>query len=372
MNNLNILQKNINNLEQKTEYIDKDIVKTKNILRVGSGDFDIIGITRIRRMNECPPTTIVMAPGSNSDFDTSFNKMAAYLARLNIDVWGIDFRYSFVPDNINSYPYCLVTGCNFMKDWNTDLHVSDLDIVVKMAEMSSRTGKVFLSGWSQGGYFAYRYAMDHPNLKGIIPIDLVYNLDPIFTDVADTTRAEIATRRSAINSGIFYEDVLLLKYVAYQALVNPDGMSVIIPGLTNMQVLLFASTQTYQLGVNPIPNFIYNQGDLTGLKYTDINYAIQQGLKLNNFQSILTLTELREQWLIPTIPNITVPIFHVGAELGFGTYGLYTPNMIHNTNPDVNTYIVPDYGHADLVYSNTADIDVWQKIHVWMMQHSSI
>jgi len=372
MNNLNILQKNINNLEQKMEYIDKDIVKTKNILRVGSGDFDIIGITRIRRMNECPPTTIIMAPGSNSDFDTSFNKMAIYLARLNIDVWGIDFRYSFVPDNINSYPYCLVTGCNFMKDWNTDLHVSDLDIVVKMAEMSSRTGKVFLLGWSQGGYFAYRYAIDHPNLNGIIPIDLVYNLDPIFTDVADRTRAEIAARRSAINSGIFYEDVLLLKYVAYQALVNPDGMSVIIPGLTNMQVLLFASTQTYQLGVNPIPNFIYNQGDLTGLKYTDINYTIQQGLKLNNFQSILTLTELREQWLIPTIPNITVPIFHIGAELGFGTYGLYTPNMIHNTNPDINTYIVPDYGHADLVYSNTADIDVWQKIHVWMMQRSSI
>jgi len=121
MNNLSILQKNINNLEQKTEYIDKDIVKTKNILRVGSGDFDLIGITRIRRMNECPPTTIVMAPGSNSDFDTSFNKMAVYLARLNIGVWGIDFRYSFVPDNINSYPYCLVTGCNFMKDWNTDL-----------------------------------------------------------------------------------------------------------------------------------------------------------------------------------------------------------------------------------------------------------
>jgi len=240
-----------------------------------------------------------------------------------------------------------------------------------MAEMSSRTGKVFLSGWSQGGYFAYRYAIDHPNLKGIIPIDLVYNLDPTFTDVADRTRSEIAMRRSAINSGIFYEDVLLLKYVAYQALVNPDGMSVIIPGLTNMQVLLFASTQTYQLGVNPIPNFIYNQGDLTGLKYTDINYAIQQGLKLNNFQSILTLTELREQWLIPTIPNITVPIFHVGAELGFGTYELYTPNMIHNTNP-VNTYIVPDYGHADLVYSNTADIDVWQKIRVWMMQHSPV
>lgn len=343
------------------------------IVQVGQGPFDKIGIHRItKNICGCQPATIVLIPGSNSDFDASFQKMATFLASRDIDVWGIDFRYSFVPDYIDSNPYCLAADCSFFKNQNTDLHLSDLDIVVKMAELTSRDGKIFLSGWSQGAYFAYQYAKSNPNLKGIIPIDVVYNLDPTLIDIADKTRADIATRMTKINSGIYYEDVLAAKFIAYQALTNPDSPSIVIPGFTNKQALLFASTQTYQLGVNPIPNFRYNQGDLTGLKYTDFNFAIQQGLKLNNFQSILPLTELRQQWLSLEIPNITVPILYVGAEFGFGTYGLYTPNMIHNTNPDVNTYIVPDYGHADLVYSNTADIDVWQKIHIWMMQRPSI
>jgi pimeloyl-ACP methyl ester carboxylesterase len=80
----------------------------------------------------------------------------------------------------------------------------------------------------------------------------------------------------------------------------------------------------------------------------------------------LTLTELREQWLNPTIPSITIPILYIGAELGFGIYGSYTPNMISNTNPNVDIHIIPDYGHADLVYSNTANNDVWETILEWI------
>lgn len=357
--------------QEKIEYLDNDIVKTRKILRVGPGDFDFIGINNIRKnVCKCHKATIVMIPGSNSNFDTSFSKMATCFAENDMDVWGIDFRYSFVPDNIDSIPYCIATSCNFMKDWDTNLHISDLDIIVKIAELSSQKGKIFLLGWSQGAYFAYRYSITNPNIKGIIPMDVVYNLDPIYTDITNKTMTEIAAREVKINSGIYYEDVLAIKYIAYQALINPDGASIVIPGLTNKQAALFALTQTYQLNVNPIPNFIYNQGDLTALKYTDFNYAIQQGLKLNNFQSILILTELRKQWLMQEIPNITVPILYIGAEFGFGTYGTYTPNRIHEFNQDVDIHTVPDYGHADLVYSNTAKKDIWEKIYKWIKDHN--
>lgn len=348
-----------------------DLTVSTKIIQVGPGPFDKIRIHRItKNICGCQPASVVLMPGSNSDFDTSFQKMATFLASRNIDVWGIDFRYSFVPDNTDSNPYCLVTDCSFFRDQNTNLHLSDLDIVVKMAELTSRDGKVFVGGWSQGAYFAYRYAINNPNLKGIIPIDIVYNLDPTLTDIADKTRADIAMRMTKINSGIYYEDVLASKFIAYQTLTNPDGPSTIIPGLTNKQVALLAATATYQFGVNPIPNYRYNQGDLTGLKYTDLNFVMQQGLKLNNFQSILLITELRQQWLIPEIPNITVPILYVGAEFGFSSFGLYTPNMIHTTNPDVGTYIVPDYGHADLMYSNTGESDVWNTIYEWIRRHT--
>lgn len=345
-------------------------ISTKTV-QVGPGSFDKIGIHRItKNICGCQPATIVLVPGSNSSFDNSFQKIATFLASRDIDVWGIDFRYSFVPNNIDSRPYCLAADCSFFKNQNTDLHLSDLDIVVKMAELTSKNGKVFIGGWSQGANFAYRYAINNPNLKGIIPIDVIYNLDPTLTDITNKTMAEIATRMTKINSGIYYEDVLGIKFIAYKALIDPNGNSTIIPGFTNKQAALFALAQTYQLGINPIPNFRYTQGDLIGLKYTDFNFAIQQGLNLNSFQSILTLTELRQQWLSPEIPNITVPILHVGAEYGFGTFGLYTPNKMHEFNPDVDTHIIPDYGHADLMYSNTGESDVWITIYEWIRRHT--
>jgi pimeloyl-ACP methyl ester carboxylesterase len=354
-------------LKQELTHVNDNIIKMRKVIRVGPGEFDLIGINRVRKNKcKCPKATVVMVPGSNSDFNTSFDKMAIYFAKEDIDVWGIDFRYSFVPNNSGSNPYCTTTGCNFMENWDTNLHVSDLDTVVKIAELYALDKKVFLLGWSQGAYFTYRYAIDHQNLNGIIPMDVVYNLDQTFTEIVTKTQAEIAARRAKINSGIFYEDVLATKFIAYQALVDPNGMSVVIPGLTNKQAALFALTQTYNLGINPIPSFIYNQGDLVGLTYTDFNFAIQSGLTLNSFQSILPLTELREQWLNPTIPNITIPILYVGAELGFGIYGTYTPNMIHNMNPNVDINTIHDYGHADLVYSNAANNDVWEPILEWI------
>ncbi len=361
-------------LKVKTEYLNDNIVKTRKIFRVGPGEFDFIGVNRIKKNGcHCSRATVIMLPGSNSNFDTSFEKMANFLAKQHIDVWGVDFRYTFVPDNTNTNPpnpYCIVTGCSFMQNWDTNMQISDLDMVVKMAELSAPRGKVFVLGWSQGGYLAYRYANNNPNLKGIIPIDIVYNLDPIFTEIADKTRAEIVARRAKISQGIYYEDVLLAKYIALLALTDPDGPSTIVPGLSNKQAALFATTASYQLGINPIPNYRYNQGDLTGLKYSDLQFALQMSLSVNSFQGLLVLTELREQWLESVIPNITVPILHIGAEFGFGIYGFYTPNIIQNTNSNVETYLVPDYGHADLAYSNTAREDVWNRICQWIMTHS--
>lgn len=370
MNNMDISNMDIkvNDLKQEEiKHNGDNIIKMRKVIRVGPGEFDLIGINRVKKNKcRCPKATIVMVPGSSSDFDTSFDRMATYFAKDDMDIWGIDFRYSFVPNNNGSSPYCTTTGCNFMKDWDTNLHISDLDTVVKMAELSSPNNKVFLLGWSHGAYFTYRYAIDHPNLNGIIPIDIIYNLDQTFTDIVAKTLIEISARQAKINSGIFYEDVLLQKFIAYQAIINPDGMSIVIPGLTNKQAALFALTQTYRLGINPIPNFIYNQGDLTKLKYADFNFVLQQGINLNSFQSILTQLELREQWLNPTIPGITVPILYIGAEFGLGTYGSYTPNIISNTNPNVDIHIIPDYGHADLVYSTTANNDVWKTILKWI------
>ena len=301
-------------------------------------------------------------------------KMARFLAEKGVDVWGIDFRYSFVPNDINSNPYCLAADCSFFKDQNTNLHISDLDIVVKIAQLLSKDDKVFLLGFSQGAYFAYRYASiqsNQQNLKGIIPIDIAYNIDPVNTDVIANANTDVIARQAKIANGIYYEDVLTEKFIAGQAYQNPDGPSPVIPGLTNKQAFLFALTATYQLPGFHVPGYRYNQGTIAGLVHTDYDLIITQTGKLNSFQSILPLTELREQYIEPTpsIPNVTVPILHVAAELGFGTFGFYTPDRISTFNNDVTKCMIPNYGHADLVYSNTVETNVWNKICKWIKKH---
>ena len=107
--------------------MDDNITNITKVIQVGKGPFDKIAIRRITKSPcGCNHHTIVMVPGSNSDFDTSFFNMATFLASEGIDVWGIDFRYSSVPNDINYDPYCTVADCSFFKDQDTTLHISDL------------------------------------------------------------------------------------------------------------------------------------------------------------------------------------------------------------------------------------------------------
>lgn len=351
--------------------LEDNIVERIETIQVGTGEFDKIGIHRVTKdICGCGKATVVAIPGANSDFNTSFLKMAIYLAKHDIDVWGIDFRYSFVPNNTpEGYPYCIALGCNFMRDWNINLHLSDLNNVVRLAELSSRNGNVFLIGFSQGASFSYKYAERYPTLQGIIPIDIAHNIDPIYTDYINATRAEVYRLTALMNTGIYYQHVLENKYITTLALSNPDGQSPIIPGFTNRQAFLFAVTMTYRLPAYNPPNFRQAQGDLIGLKHTDYNFIIQQALNLNSFQPLAQTVERYTIRTTTEIPNVQVPILYVGSEFGFGNFGLYTPNRIHEFNPDVNTIIVPDYGHADLMYSNTAETDIWKDILKWIKDH---
>ena len=345
-----------------------DIIEKKETIQVGSGEYDRIGITRVTRKKcGCSRYTAVMVPGAFSDFNTTFSKMAKYLAARDVDVWGMDLRYAFVPDDLNTVPYCQHADCSFMKDWNTDMHISDIDRVVKMAELSS-TDRVFLIGFSQGAYFAYRYASQHPDLKGIVAMDIAYNLDPALTDLIARTKAEVDANNAKMQSGIYYEDNLAVKTIAGLAYSDPEGPSPVIPDMTNRQAALFAITATYQLEFS-VPNYRYAQGDITGLKYSDYNFVLEQAMKLKSFQSIVPTTELYTQWIqeSPQIPDIRIPLLYVGAEFGFGEFGLYTPGKVKTFNKNVSVCFVNDYGHGDLVYAENAKYDVWTKILKWII-----
>ncbi len=322
--------------------IENNLCLKKDIIQVGITDKIGVNIVYKKGRNNKKghkKDIVFMLPGANTDFWTSFSEVAKYLALRDIDVYGIDFRHSFTSDCNN--------GCTFMKKWDTNTYLSDIDRAIN--EAGILPSNIILLGFSMGAYYAYKYTEKHPELKGIIPIEIAYTLEPITENISliNATHNEIKRIK---NSNIYYEDMSASIYMANLTQNAPDKQSPIIEGMTNKQAFLLTVTATHQFGFS-VPNYRYAQGDLNNLKYTNYDLIIKKALALNPFQSVVPTTELYNQWTQNTVPIITIPTLYLGAECGFGSIGLYVPNIIKLYNSNVKSHIIEDYGHADIVWA---------------------
>lgn len=423
--------------EERTQLID-DIYKYSFIFKVGDGDFDKIGVYRVVKEKQSVPikakNAVMMVHGDTSDFDSEFlmstmsdkvsvyHSLGIYLAQNNVDVWGVDRRWTFVPDNYpgTTCPYCYIDGCSFMKNWNTALHLSDIKIAVKFAreirdETGSGSNKIFMLGHSSGAAFAYAYANDETqidecsrDLIGIIPVDMVYKFDPddpAQTPLIENSCLKCQKLQEKFDSEIFYSDEAVgLKYISYLATELPGEPSGIIPGFTNQQAAWFALSATYlteddpfyaytTMTSPPVPFYHYCAGTFnefglpTGLQFTNSDYMLDFAFAVPSFQSLGEMKDNEALLCDDDTPyddhlgEITIPVFYVGAAGGFGEYGVYTTTLLESydkdnpRNDDVDTLIVElyppeavalDYGHIDLLFADDAESLVWEPIYKWI------
>ncbi len=402
-----------------------NIYKYTWILKVGFGEFDKIGVYRVikERAPWVPivtPKAVMMIHGDATNFDNSFlgstvsNKVSVdqslgiFLAQNNVDVWGVDLRWTFVPDYYpgTEYPYCYIDGCTFMKNWNTALHVSDIMVGVKIARTvrgltGSGFGKLLMLGHSRGGQFSLAYANRETqipvffrDLKGIIIVDMVYKFSPENQELRDAAYERYLAVKAKYDSGIYYSDEgTVMKYIAYLAATSPDDPSPIIPGFTNKQAALFVLSATYATFEPPLKPYvpfyhylagIFDQvGIPQGLQFTNPDYTLDIGLATPGFQSIgedidgeALMSDEVEVPYDDYLSEINIPVFYVGAAGGFGEYGIYTVTLLGST--DKKTLIVQlyppeavalDYGHSDLLWADNAKSLVWQPIYDWIKTH---
>jgi hypothetical protein len=144
----------------RTQLID-NIYKYSFIFKVGKGRFDKIGVYRVV-MEQWPPTpktkAVMMVHGDTSSFDSEFlmstlsevpeipndHCLGVYLAQNNVDVWGVDRRWTFVPDKTKKF--------SFMENWDTALHLADLRLGVKFARIiRGLTLGQDIHAWAQQG-----------------------------------------------------------------------------------------------------------------------------------------------------------------------------------------------------------------------------
>jgi len=142
-----------------------DVVHYEWHIRVGRGQYDVIGLHRVVRESRpyLPIRTranVFLQHGDYKTFAGCFLPgvlspripddagFAVYLARNDVDVWGIDQAWCLVPAS--------ETNLSFMADWDMQRQVNDLLTGIEIARVARLlTGNgyhaMLLSGYSTGG-----------------------------------------------------------------------------------------------------------------------------------------------------------------------------------------------------------------------------
>jgi hypothetical protein len=370
-------------------------------IRVGSGPYDQIGVHRV--VQETAPNVpahasraVFLAPGDIWNFRAAFltgvHPIPVFLAQNGVDVWGIDYRWTFVPAS--------VTDLSFMKNWGLEQDARDLGVAIGAARVTraltgSGFGKVFLLGWSRGGQIGYAYLNGETRVppalrqvKGFIPVDIYLKTDQADLQAkacqrAQASEAAIAAGSYAATSGG------LIEAIGGAAVADPGGPSAVVPGFNNRQAGLFVGEATFALlgGLEPVPFYHFTggtfdaQGVPSGLLYSNEADLFHFEIAASPYQPNQELADADnatcgqvDVGFDDHLAEIKVPVLYIGAGGGFGPYGLYTLSLLGST--DVTTHIVSlapvriaDFGHADLFLANQAPSLAWQPILDWVRAH---
>lgn len=93
--------------------------------------------------------------------------IAHYLALRGWDVYTMDYRTHYVPDDYAQ------SDLDFMKDWGWKMYVDDAKLAVDKAKEVSGEDKLFIGGESFGGILAMNYSAQYwqDDVKGIVLLD---------------------------------------------------------------------------------------------------------------------------------------------------------------------------------------------------------
>ena len=122
----------------------EDVVHYRFEVVVGPGRFDRIRLHRIvREKHPWQPihtaTGLLMLPGAPNTVEMIFieplispaptwdHAVSVFLAKHNIDVWAMDYRWGLVPDKTKNF--------KFMKDWGLQRDVDDAKIALSLARL---------------------------------------------------------------------------------------------------------------------------------------------------------------------------------------------------------------------------------------------
>jgi hypothetical protein len=385
-------------------------------VQVGPGPYDVIQLHRVVR-EKAPwvpiqaPTSVFMIHGDAWAFREAYlsgvpgdegRSLAGFLAHHDVDVWGIDLRWTQVPLETQDF--------SFMEEWNLGTHVEDVRLALRMARAvrihtRSGAGRQHLLGWSRAALVASAVLgaeTQRPPAErlvgGFIPMDMVLRFSP-----EDAELREWACDRYEAGKALLaqkrYEGGLLgpgaglgLQWMGTLAATAPQADSPLMPKRTNRQVALLAASATHVLFTPHMPavpgyHLAGGQfdaiGEPTGLSHTLEARFFDLLRRARPYQGLAETVDTEAILCgsegVPYdghLEEIDVPVLYVGAAGGFGRQGLHATTLFAST--DVSTLFIQrrpdaeralDYGHADLLLAEDAEPTVWRPLLDWLRQH---
>ncbi|MET0594687.1 MAG: hypothetical protein ABW133_18445 [Polyangiaceae bacterium] len=368
------------------------------ILPVGPGSTERIRLQRIVRESAPwrPVTTrgaAVWMHGDFANFDTNFGgsrpSLATYLADRNIDVWGIDRRWTLLPSD--------ATDLSSLTDQGYKVGLADTRIALAAirairAATGQGNGGVVLGGFSRGAHFAYAYAgaeASRPrasrHVNAIVPIDIYARVDPAETQIIAGACARAEDQYAQIAAGTVESDNLFFSDLGAFAASAPDDPSPILPPYTNRGAFLWVAGQTYQF-FRPTPLYhlaatVLEDGVSVSARLSPENRLTKWFAGAPRWQSLRESADGDALWCGTNPPiddhigDIRLPILYVGGKGGFGDYGRYT--LTRTASTDARAIVVSaggdvasDTGHGDLLFGRNAASESWAAIAAFVREQS--
>jgi hypothetical protein len=385
--------------EQQLEH---NLMYYRALIKVGPGDFDVIALNRIIRKPHAgvlPPTagSFFFIHGSSEDFRQVMvtphgGGLGVFLAKRNIDVWGLDLRNVQIPAG--------TTDLSFAKNWGLDVQIKDVMLATRIARKirgvaRHGTNGIFLGGHSSGGALTFAVANaeailpeEERDVTGIIPMDMPYKLPPWATDQGERSCFIEQMMRNANEAGFILSDNAATIAWAKLAQTDPDAVSTYAPPLTNLQFAMENAGALFQWPIYPFHPWAVVR-DSAGIaiagRYTKTSeilqnfatspvYPIPNGTTAEIFGVSCPTTDSPYD---DNLGMIEVPVLYIGAAGGFGQLAEYTTQLLGSkdiTNIMIQLQpgddVVNDYGHMDPLTADEAPRNVWEPIHAWLVSRS--
>lgn len=382
--------------------ITDDIVHYSLLLRVGPGQYDMIGIHRVVRerrpykpihtdksifMQHGSSKTFVgmWLPGLTSETTPDDFGMGVYLARHDVDVWGIDQSWTLVPGS--------ELNTDFMMDWGLDRQMRDLQTAVAVARMTRRFSgsggaKMILAGYSNGIPTTVSLVNEESqlppgrrNIGGYIPIDCPIKVAP--GPLQETLQFYSEYYQSLHDGGLYGEPVLFAP-MAELVRCCPDDTSPFDSTMTNVEYALMLCAAPVLFAPHPFHYWagILENGMPTGLRFVDWELWLDFLASGTAYEPIIWTVDwcgyvagTLDTPYDDHLGDIRVPILNVTPLGGFAEDTYYGLSLLGSTDiqtlmPSMGLPREEDYAHIDIFTYPGSEQLVWEPMLQWINAHA--